>query len=53
MSKNHIVVIGGGYTGLSAAYKLSKLSNKVTLIEKEKDLLTLKEKEKCEICILE
>jgi len=31
----HIVIIGGGYTGMIAAYELSKHGKKVTIIEKE------------------
>jgi protoporphyrinogen oxidase len=34
----HIVVIGGGYTGMVAAYELSKKGKKVTIIEKEEEL---------------
>ena len=30
-----IAVIGGGFTGLSAAYQLSKLGNKVSVFEKD------------------
>jgi len=34
----HIVIIGGGYTGITAAYELSKHGVQVTIIEKEKEL---------------
>lgn len=34
----HIVVIGGGYTGITAAYELSKQGKKVTLIEKQEEI---------------
>lgn len=34
----HIVIIGGGYTGMVAAYELSKAGKQVTLIEKESGL---------------
>jgi len=34
-SDNHVVIIGSGYTGLSAALELSKHNIKVTIIEKE------------------
>ena len=37
-SNEHIVIIGGGYTGLIASYELSKKGKKVTIIEKEKEL---------------
>jgi len=36
--QKHIVIIGGGYTGLTAAYELSKRNKKVTIIEKESEL---------------
>ncbi len=39
MKKNeHIAIIGGGYTGMIAAYELSKAGKKVTIFEKEDDL---------------
>jgi len=37
-SNEHIVIIGGGYTGLIASYELSKKGKKVTIIEKEEEL---------------
>lgn len=37
-SKPHIVIIGGGYTGLSAAFELSKKNFQVTIIEKENEI---------------
>lgn len=37
-SNEHIVIIGGGYTGLVASYELSKKGKKVTIIEKEEEL---------------
>ncbi|GEM_PF-88611 len=33
--KKHIAIIGGGYTGLTTAYRLSKAGYKVTIYEKE------------------
>lgn len=38
MEKPHIVIIGGGYTGLSAGYELLKRNFKVTILEAEKQL---------------
>jgi len=35
---DHIVIIGGGYTGLTAALELSKAGKKVSIIEKEAEL---------------
>ena len=32
--KQHIVIIGGGYTGLVAAYRLAQKGNKVTILER-------------------
>ncbi len=37
-NSEHIVIVGGGYTGLSAAYELLKNNKKVTIIEKESEL---------------
>jgi protoporphyrinogen oxidase len=37
-NSEHIVIIGGGYTGLTAAYELSKKYKNVTIIEKEQEL---------------
>lgn len=37
-SNEHIIIIGGGYTGLIASYELSKKGKKVTIIEKEEEL---------------
>jgi protoporphyrinogen oxidase len=37
-SNQHIVIIGGGYTGLMASYELAKKGKKVTIIEKENEL---------------
>lgn len=34
MSKNRIVIIGAGYTGLTAAYRLAQQGHKVTILEK-------------------
>jgi protoporphyrinogen oxidase len=37
-NREHVVIIGGGYTGLTAAYEISKSRNKkVTIIEKESE----------------
>ena len=36
-NNQHIVIIGGGYTGIVAAYELSKHGKKVTIIEKEEE----------------
>lgn len=39
LSKNpHVVVIGGGFGGLAAAYQLTRTNIKVTLFEREDDL---------------
>ena len=39
MSKmEHIIIIGGGYTGITASYELSKQGKKVTIIEKQEEL---------------
>ena len=38
IKKYDVVIVGGGFTGLSAAYYLSKKGKKVKLIEKEKYL---------------
>ena len=38
MNTKNIAVIGGGYTGLVAAYRLAQAGQKVTLIERSKDL---------------
>ncbi len=37
-SNQNVVVIGGGYTGIVAAYELAKQGNRVTIIEKEQEL---------------
>mgnify|MGYP000887189498 CR=1 FL=1 len=37
-SKKHVVVIGAGFTGLSAAYRLSESGVRVTLIESASDV---------------
>ena len=36
--KEHIIIIGGGYTGIVAAYELSKCGKQVTIIEKDDGL---------------
>ena len=36
--EEHIVIIGGGYTGLTAALELSKTGKKVSIIEKDSEL---------------
>ena len=38
MNDDHTVIIGGGYTGLTAALELSKSGKKVSIIEKENEL---------------
>jgi 3-phenylpropionate/trans-cinnamate dioxygenase ferredoxin reductase subunit len=40
LTKPNVVIIGGGYIGLETAASLSKLGAKVTLIEREKRLLS-------------
>ncbi len=36
--KKHISIIGGGFTGLTAAYTLAKMGHQVTVFEAEKEL---------------
>lgn len=38
MSKRRVVIVGGGFTGLSAAYDLANAGTAVTLLEADKDL---------------
>lgn len=38
MEQPHIIIIGGGYTGLSAAYELIQKNFKVTILEADKQL---------------
>jgi protoporphyrinogen oxidase len=36
--KKHVVVIGGGFTGLAAAYEIARRGFTVTILEKEKEI---------------
>jgi protoporphyrinogen oxidase len=38
MDSSHVVVIGGGFTGLAAAYELTRQNLRVTLLEKQPQL---------------
>jgi len=38
LPKNHVVVVGGGFTGLAAAWELNKAGCKVTLLERDAEV---------------
>lgn len=38
MTQKHVAIVGGGFTGLSAAYELTKLGHNVTVVERDEAL---------------